>query len=186
MSVPVNSDLLPLKPFGQEGPPAVALGASAQLVVNARGERQLRLHYRLQGCSALRLPAPAPEPQRRDELWQHTCLEAFLAPAGSAAYWEVNLAPSGDWNVYRLSAYRQGLQPDAGYPALPLRSSLDHDSLVMELCCPLPPTLAAAAALELGLCAVLEDRNGAISYWALHHPGAAADFHDRRGWTLQL
>ncbi|MEL0340336.1 MAG: hypothetical protein VXA52_09230, partial [Synechococcus sp.] len=57
-------------------------------------------------------PVAAASPQRRDELWQSTCLELFIAQPNEPRYWEINLAPSGDWNVYRLDGYRQGLQAE--------------------------------------------------------------------------
>ena len=57
-------------------------------------------------------PAAAASPQRRDELWQSTCLELFIAQPNEPRYWEINLSPSGDWNIYRLSGYRQGLQAE--------------------------------------------------------------------------
>jgi hypothetical protein len=40
--------------------------------------------------------------------------------------------------------------------------------------------------LRLGLAAVIETTDGALSYWALAHPAARPDFHRREGWTLQL
>ena len=143
-------------------------------------------------------------PQRRDGLWQHTCFEAFIAAAGAPAYWEFNLSPLGDWNVYRFDGYRAGQCTESAYGQLPLRVigpraapprgdcrlSAPGALLELELSCALPPmldnTLRAGAALELGLTAVLETRGGELSYWALQHPGAEPDFHDRRGWLLRL
>ena len=42
------------------------------------------------------------------------------------------------------------------------------------------------AVLSLDLCAVIEELDGHLSYWALHHPAAHADFHHRDGRTLRL
>ena len=52
----------------------------------------------------------------------------------------------------------------------------------------LPATLISAqpAELELAVTAVLEQHGGAISYWALHHGGAEADFHRRDGFRLRI
>jgi len=40
-------------------------------------------------------------PQRRlrvpDELWQHTCFEAFIGTSSGAGYYEFNFAPSTQW-----------------------------------------------------------------------------------------
>ena len=143
-------------------------------------------------------------PQRRDGLWQHTCFEAFVGVLGSEAYWEFNLAPSGDWNVYRFDGYRGGQAPEVSYGPLPLtvmgpraapaaadcRLTAPQALLELDLCCPLPPPLQerlqAGSTLELGLTAVLEGQAGELSYWALNHPGTEPDFHDRRGWSLRL
>jgi hypothetical protein len=39
---------------------------------------------------------------------------------------------------------------------------------------------------RLGLTAVIEAADGTLSYWALHHPAARADFHNGGGFTLGL
>lgn len=74
---------------------------------------------RLEASFALHTPAESlvrpqacAQVQRRDELWQSTCFEAFFAEPGQERYWEINLAPNGHWNVYRLDRYRQGLRPN--------------------------------------------------------------------------
>lgn len=134
--------------------------------------------------TALLLPATAEQPSRRDGLWQHTCLEAFVAATDGEPYWELNLAPSGDWAVYRFDGYRSQQQsPPLAAPPVSIRSR--SDGVELRLRWPLPRELADAGPLSLGITAVLEQRNGAISYWALHHPGPEADFHRREGFTLQ-
>ena len=46
--------------------------------------------------------------QRQDNLWRHTCFEVFLGRPGAKGYWELNIAPNGDWNLYQFSDYRSG------------------------------------------------------------------------------
>lgn len=151
----------------------------------------LTLDYCLQGpLGTLLLPDPSPAPERRDGLWQHTCLEAFLAPEEPGeAYWELNLSPSGDWNFYGLSGYRRGLRPQAlgAAPTVErLRSGgQSEDRIVFTVRCPLPPPLVEAP-LRIGITAVLEDRQGGLSYWALAHTGPEADFHRRDSFLLRL
>ena len=143
-------------------------------------------------------------PQRRDGLWQHTCFEAFGGVLGSDDYWEFNLAPSGDWNVYRFASYRERQVLEQSYGALPLKVMGPRTAppaadcrltppcalLELDLRCSLPPLLQerlqTGSTLELGLTAVLEHPGGELSYWALNHPGPEPDFHDRRGWSLRL
>ena len=195
----------PLRPFQPLQAPAVAVAAAARVLRPASGPPLLWLRYGISGAQQLRCPAPAHRPQRRDGLWQHTCLEAFVAEAGQEAYWEFNLAPSGDWAVYRLARTREGLEPDSCYDALPFEVLRQPEvegettkqptnelteqlvnGLTVELRCPLPPALASSPELSVGLTAVLEDHRGRLSYWALTHPAAEPDFHDRRGWILKL
>ncbi|MFM7264623.1 MAG: DOMON-like domain-containing protein, partial [Cyanobium sp.] len=133
----------------------------------------------------------APAPQRRDELWKATCLELFLALPEQEGYREFNLSPSGDWNVYQLSGYRQGLQPDPAWQALPFtrRDEAGPQSpaaLVAQLTTTLPADLAAAPVLEAAVTAVLQLQDGSCCYWALRHPGEEADFHRRDGFALRL
>ena len=185
--------LLQLRPFCAQSAPALRVEAGADCLRQAAMPPQLQLRYRISAIADLLLPAPKAQGQRRDELWQHTCLEAFVAAPGGEPYWEFNLSPAGDWNIYRLTGYRHGLQPEAGYGELPFtvrRELLGQPAaaaaaLIVELCCPLPAPLSEASELELGLTAVLEQSGGALSYWALEHPAAEPDFHDRRGWTLR-
>lgn len=150
----------------------------------------LRINYQLvadlgESPTALLVPPTAAQPNRRDGLWQHTCLEAFVAAGGGEPYWELNLAPSGDWAAYRFDGYRSGQQsPPLQRP--PFSISTRPDGLDLQLRLPLPADLAAADSLAIGITAVLEQRNGATSYWALHHPGPEADFHLRESFKLQL
>jgi len=166
------------------------LGPGAALQLQARAERHggtLLLTYSLSGpLETLRIPPPEPAPLRRDGLWQHTCLEAFLGLAGQEGYWELNLAPSGHWNLYRLDGYRRHLRPEPALQALPIAVALTPANLELRAALPLPAALAQASEreleIELGLSAVLEHQDGQLSYWALAHPPGEADFHWRGGW----
>jgi hypothetical protein len=184
-----------LQPFGGASE-RQALGLqrveiSGEVAVERRGEEALlRISYRLvaqQGSNpeAVLIPAPVEQPGRRDGLWQHTCLEAFVGAVDGAAYWEVNLAPSGDWALYRFDGYRDG-QHSPPITGMPFGVEPASDHLLCRLVFPLPRELAAASQLTVGISAVLEQRNGSMSYWALHHPGSEADFHRRDGFTLRL
>ena len=183
-----------LHPFGGEAEQQAlgleSLSLGGQVALERRGaESILCIDYRLvadlgDNPQALLLPAPAAAPTRRDGLWQHTCLEAFVADAAADAYWELNMAPSGDWALYRFSGYRAG-QEWPPEEALPVTITRRADGLELQLRWPLPTELASAAELRLGITAVVEQRNGALSYWALHHPGPEADFHQRDGFSLR-
>ena len=40
--------------------------------------------------------------------------------------------------------------------------------------------------LRLAVCAVMENEQGRVSYWALAHPPGKPDFHHRDGFALRL
>jgi hypothetical protein len=119
-------------------------------------------------------------PQLRcDRLWETTCFEAFLRPAGSEAYFELNFAPTTQWAAYRFDSYRVGMsaapiKPDFG-------TFLLEDDGIFEAMprfhFPDLPELGPGLQVRLGLAAVIEEVNGNKSYWALAHPEGPPDFH---------
>jgi hypothetical protein len=145
----------------------------------------LRLDYRVHGDPAgLRIPAPA-TPGPVDGLWQHTCLEAFVAAVDAADYREFNFAPSGQWASYRFTGYRQ--RDTAFQPAAAPQISCEHHRDGFSLSATLPPELLPAGdTLDLGFSAVMEAADGSMSYWALTHGAAQPDFHLRQSFALTL
>lgn len=151
----------------------------------------LALSFSLIGpLQALLIPTPVARPQRRDGLWQGTCFEAFVAAPGESRYWEINLAPSGDWNVYALSDYRQGLRPEAALQAMPGHwqrgqergAPAGQERLDLELRVDLNPLIPADSRLEVSATAVLAHAEQRCSYWAWRHVGSEADFHRRESF----
>jgi hypothetical protein len=127
-------------------------------------------------------------PARADALWQHTCFEAFVRTPGASAYWELNFSPSLQWAAYRFSGYREGMaiESDISDPCLEMQS--DHTQIGFSALVDLSriATLSAAGAWQLGLSAVIEDRSGARSWWALAHPLTRPDFHHSGSFVLEL
>lgn len=173
-------------PFGLRSfaPPPASLALTGSV---RRDGNSLRLHYRLEDPEGLVLvPTAIATPRRRDELWTTTCFEVFLAEPGTKPYWEVNLAPSGDWNLYRLSGYRQGLAPEPAIAALPFVVERNGGGLDLAVTLDLGALPLAGRPLELAVTAVVEMQGGEILYWALAHPGEQADFHRREGFGLRV
>ena len=173
--------LVPLLPHpASPAFPGVNLEAEVQ-----RTRQGLRLRYLVAAPRGLlQLPA-AVTPAFADGLWRHTCLEAFVAPTAGAHYREFNFSPSGQYAEYHFADERVRLD-DAPLPTPPellWTVTAQGIELVAQVALAgLPPTQD----LLIGLTAVLEDRPGQVSHWALHHPKDRPDFHDRRGWTLRL
>jgi hypothetical protein len=143
----------------------------------------LVLSYVVSGRIGDLLMPPAVASARADELWQHTCFEAFLRASAGPGYFEFNFSPSTQWAAYRFSGYRSGMRlaTEFGAPRIEVRSSAGTYTLqaAVEFDGLSPP-------LHLGLSAVLEETNGGKSYWALAHPPGKADFHHADCFTLEL
>ena len=164
--------------------PGVSVSGGA---MRERGGRGLRATFRLLGVEQVLLPPPSLRPQERDGLWQDTCFELFFGAPGEAAYFELNLSPSGDWAAYAFSAYRQRVAPLFGLQVFGGRPRAATDgSGAMELDLVLATEAELPPELELGASAVLAHGGGARSYWALTHPAEKPDFHDRRAFLLRL
>lgn len=146
---------------------------------------ELVLRYRLAGDVArLAIPPPA-APHRTDELWRHTCFEAFLQPEPGDAYIELNFAPSTQWAAYRFTRCREGMAPaDIAAPRIELAATETALELVVRLdlaSLALPP-----GPCRVALSAVIEQTDGAKSYWALAHPPGRPDFHHRSSFACAL
>jgi hypothetical protein len=127
------------------------------------------------GAPADRFVIPEAEPGRADDLWRTTCFEAFVRPAGEDVYREWNFAPSGQWAAYDFSGYRE--TRTAAEIAQPPYIRMEDNFTWWAL----GATIAVDAETQwqLGLSAVLEEKDGNKSYWALAHPaGDKPDFHD--------
>lgn len=190
MSIPepaADGQVFVLQPFG-------STPATQGLQVEGRLEREgdeVRVWYQLSGdLESVVVPSPVTgTPTRRDGLWEHTCFELFLAVEGAEPYWEMNLAPNGDWNLYRLAGYRRGLQPVPDRDALPFGVRVGPMALELMVTLRLPQELTELChehPMRLGVTAVIERRSGELSYWALAHGQAEADFHQRKDFQLRL
>jgi len=115
---------------------------------------------------------------RADELWKHTCFEAFVQT--DDGYYEYNLSPSSRWATYRFTDYREGMRPADEVVVI---DGLDgaSDMVALEAKIQLPP-----GARRLGLSAVIEATDGSVSYWAVAHPSDKPDFHHPDSFVLEL
>ena len=179
----------PLVPFDIDQSPAIHAVAEFVWRENAALELSFSLCPKLaeDGFDLLNLPSSSSSKAsgsslRLDNLWLHTCFEAFLARPGEAEYWELNASPKGDWNLYRFNAYRTGglAEPKALAPGVTFSRDRFGCRCTIEI--ELHPWWRHAEIPEFGLTMVVEDGSNNLSYWALSHPGNQPDFHDRRGF----
>ncbi len=176
-----------LQPFQgkdvQEKGSAADLQLTGTLIRNTTG---LQIQYELSGnLDNILLPALNPMPVRKDGLWQATCFELFIAASGSPRYWEVNLSPSGDWNIYAFTGYRQGMEEETAISVLPFTQSRSVNRYQLALDFPLPNVIAPNQPLDIAISAVLEIK-GQRSFYALTHCGPQPDFHARESFLLQV
>lgn len=147
-------------------------------------EGALNLRYELVGdLPGLRIPAPLGA-ERCDGLWRHTCFELFIGAIGTSAYREFNFSPSGQWQAYAFHAYRAGglLEP-AVAPAITVECGDGRLRLTARVPADdLPPGQGS----RIGLSAVVEERDGALSYWALRHAPGKPDFHHPDTFTQEI
>jgi len=122
--------------------------------------------------------------ERRDGLWKTTCFELFLKPVDGESYFEFNFSPSTQWAAYRFERYRSGrsafVQPVD--PCLERGEESSDQILEVDLDLSGLPDVP----MRIGLSAVIEERNGTKSYWALAHPPGKPDFHHPDCFTLEL
>jgi hypothetical protein len=148
----------------------------------------LALSYVVTGkIGDLRL-APITASARADELWRHTCFEAFVRVSPGEPYYELNFAPSTRWAAYRFDGYRSGMRVAAGIGAPRIEVQSDAERYTLQAALELDELfgLPGKAGWRLSLAAVIEEANGSKSYWALAHPPGKPDFHHADGFALEL
>ncbi len=172
-----------LKPFREEGT------GSDLKITGSIGRRANLLSV---GCaltgnlSELAIPATEESPRRKDRLWEETCLEFFLGVKDSERYWEFNLSPSGDWNVYRFTSCREGMREEPAFASLPFAIRREPEALGLSLDLDIGKIIPARKDMEIAVAAVIKTVKGGTSHWALVHPGPRPDFHRRDGFLLGI
>ena len=152
-----------------------------------RQNEMLSIEYQLQGdLNAIAIDLPTAIPSRKFELWTDTCFEFFIGILGNSDYWEFNLSPSGDWNVFHLDNYRQGLQNELEFTSLPFTIDRQASSLLLTLTFNLSEIISVERAVEISVTAVIKSHPNEISYWALTHSGTTADFHQRNSFIIKI
>ena len=176
---------LPLRPH-----PDAPTDAVARIEVNVARPRadRLVLSYIVTGrIGDIRMPQAAPA-ERSDELWRHTCFEAFVRAQSGHEYYELNFAPSTRWAAYRFSGYRTGMAVanEIDTPSIEAQAGPDRFALQASLQLNQLSALPPKTLWRLGLSALIEDTAGRMSYWALAHPPGKPDFHHLDCFAYEL
>ena len=153
----------------------------------ARQNNQLDLQYQLIGnLSEIIVPSSDRVATRQYDLWEHTCFEFFLRLQDTTQYWEFNLSPVGDWNVFGFYDYRQDLTEEKAIQTLPFTVSQTATSLQLNLNLNLDCIIGKERDLDVAITTVVENKAKQLSYWALTHPATAADFHHQDSFVISL
>jgi hypothetical protein len=172
-----------LVPFPDPEIPDIAISGTI-----VRDHNVLTVHYSLVGdVERISIPAAVPQPTRQSELWTSTCFEFFLAVPDRPDYWEFNLSPSGNWNVFRMDAYRRaGFREETRIDKLQLTCLNTGGKCTLDGAVDLRPILASGEPIRAGITSVIQTIQDGQTYWALVHPAPEADFHLRESFILPL
>ncbi|MGC1306472.1 MAG: DOMON-like domain-containing protein [Phormidesmis sp.] len=180
-----------LRPFAISGP-ASNLTVSGQVT---REKSVIAFSYLLAGDLDRVVIPPARETVRRaDRLWEQTCFEFFLASGNvqtrTSPYWEFNLSPTGDWNVFSLAGYRHRSTETAAFQSLPFTVKALSDGLHLAVSVDVGALVEAGRSLQLGVSMVVivrgEEGAPEETFWAIAHPAAQADFHHPDSFAIKL
>ncbi len=160
--------------------------SSIGVEVTRTSSSSIRFCYRLNANLArIRLPQRVTQ-TRRDELWRHTCFEAFVSTPDTSQYVEFNVSPSTEWAIYQFDDYRQGARA-VSVSSLQVAVTSRDDLLTLDAEFDLTSLgFNANQPLQMGISAVIECFDRIISYWAIKHPMPKPDFHHRDGFALLL
>lgn len=154
----------------------------------ARQNNTLTIRCFIRGeTETILLPEPSSHPSRQDDLWRATCLEFFLAFPEEPSYWEFNMSPSGDWNIYHMDEYRRvGFRQETLMERLPFSVQEEAGCILVEASVDLNPITSREHPVQVGIASVIQTKDGHETYWALFHPQSQADFHTRESFILLL
>lgn len=114
--------------------------------------------------------------EQADELWQHSCFEAFVRAEAETGYTELNFATSGKWAAYGFRDYREGMAPVEELTLHSASWQIQKARTDLNAVLGLPPAYQGKN-WELAISAVIEARDGNKSFWALAHSPGKPDFH---------
>lgn len=180
-----------MKPTLLQRHPSTSSSVPTPWVRVARAGEILRMTFRIPGdTSMVRLPSPndalvkQSEDRRANRLWEQTCFECFVLPGGGCAYLEFNFSPSLEWAAYEFDNYRENMRDaDVVCPAIIATAWSNRFELSAQVS--LPETWNDQA-WRVGLAAVIQEKSGNKSYWALAHPATKPDFHHPDSFVHEL
>ena len=183
----ISSKAQLLKTFALIPYPAPNIPAVEVTGTVMRQENILSINYSVQGDIENILLPISVAPARKDDLWRATCFEFFIAIKDQPRYWEFNMSPSGNWNVYAMDAYRQvNMREELAFTELSFEFIKTKDEVLLDISVDLNPMLQPENILQISVTTIVQTTDGNETYWALAHHGQYADFHLRESFVIEL
>ena len=115
----------------------------------------------------------APIGTRETKLWEQTCFEVFIQPAGHSRYFEINLTANKAWNVFEFADYRSPQPPQEFANADVLNFTVGGGQLRAQI------KFAGEhfKKIKLSICAVVKLNDLPVSYWSTKHADQKPNFH---------
>ena len=129
-------------------------------------------------------PSQRSFPQRIDELWKKTCFEIFFAGSKSSRYFEYNMSPQGDWNIFCFDKYRENKIEPSFVPTpsiFPIEKN--ETKHIYSIRVPLFEDLLFYN--RIGVSVVVQTTQG-FHFWSLKHLREVPDFHDPKSFSIRL
>ncbi|MDD1444212.1 hypothetical protein MEO93_28515 [Dolichospermum sp. ST_sed3] len=124
--------------------------------------------------------------ERKNNLWKNSCFEFFVSETNSSKYFEFNLSPSSDFNIYAFDDYRTNMKEfiDLKNPSINIINK--NDKLFLEIQINIKDLFKTKIPLKLGISAIIKDINNECYYFSLVHSKPIPDFHDRNSFIIDL
>ncbi|UNU73871.1 hypothetical protein LU293_02940 [Moraxella nasovis] len=147
--------------------------------------KHLHLSYFIEKTDWLKLDDVADNVTRQDYLWENNCLECFMSKDNVRQYYELNVALSGNFNIYQFQNYRtpNTLPPMQAAGSVSISQEYDDRMIIrhISVCVEIP----ISDIKHINPCVILYRDNTAYFYAVQH--ATPPDFHDKAYWqTLNL
>ena len=144
---------------------------------------QLMLDYQILGdLSHYHFPQKTKQ-ERADELWKETTFELFIAPLNSDEYWEINISPSTQWNMYHFTSYKEGMKA-SNIISLPSIKTYEYQNEYRLSFKSIIPKEYFDRVFSINLCVILLDQKGERHFYSIERRKRLPDFHDRDTFFL--
>ena len=152
-----------------------------------RQDNIISIHYSVRGeIKNILLPNPSTS-SRKDDLWKATCFEFFIAIPNLPEYWEFNMSPSSEWNIYHMDTYRRiGFREESAIDELQFAFKQTANEFSADISVNLHSIIRLVQNLQVNVTAIIQTKDKNETYWSLAHPSQQADFHLKESFIINI